>query len=109
TVDVADTIRSTVSATSTVPKMSPLLLGQGDILGTVDVAETVDLIVSGCHIHQELVVDRLGRLGALPAQALIELRVADGRGTANQQEEHLAPPALARKVVEEIHEPVILE
>src|SRR5215813_8763505 len=46
----------------------PLLLRQGDILGTVDVAETVDLIVSVWHIHQELVDDGLGRLGALPAQ-----------------------------------------
>ena len=45
-----------------------LLLRQGHILRAVNVAEPVDFKESVWHIHQVLINDRLGRLGALPAR-----------------------------------------
>jgi hypothetical protein len=81
---------------------------QGHTLRAINIAQTIDFVVLVRHVHQVLVDDGLGRLGAFPAQAFIGLQAARGGGTADQHEEHFAPPAIPGNVVEEIDEALTL-
>src|SRR5262249_12668306 len=82
---------------------------QAGVLRAVHVAEAVDLEELMRNVDEVLVDDGLGCCRTLPAQPSVDRLVPGGRRTPDQQEEHLASPALACQIVEKVDESGVLQ